>query len=287
MSNGKRMRPTHKPTQPPVDASTPRMAGPASRPYARMVDAEREPDANTSAFTSVEPRWWGNTGEWLRGKTELAWETRIVPAFAWIGAIFARLGNRWGRGVRIPERHMRRTGPLRVWSWDEQGVRMLKRTTRMLMVVAVGAATIVIFIAAVTRIAAAVAGTHANLPISLNAPTATPDGGLTILNGTGSDAGTPIGIPDYTLGLWMSNSTPGVGEATTVYAKVTHLSAPVKGINVTFTVGGEPKVVATNADGIASLRVFSGGPGTVPVEIDGAVSIGGQNLTGNTFFTPI
>ena len=281
------MRPTHKQAHPTAEPATPDASAPPPRRYARMVDAEREPDGNTSAFTSVEPGWWGNTGEWIRGKAELAWETRILPAFAWIGAIFGRLGNRWGRGVRIPERHMRRTGPLRVWSWDEQGVRMLTRMTRMLMVVAVGAAAIVIFIAAATRIAAAVAQTHASLPISLNSPAATPDGGLTILNGNGDDAGTPVGIPDYTLGLWMSNSTPGVGEATTVYAKVTHLSAPVKGVNVTFTVGGGSTVVTTNADGIATLRVFSSGPGTVPVEIDGAVSIGGQNLTANTFFTPI
>lgn len=288
MSQIKRTRPKREQARSSADRAAPNASVPPSA-SPRMVDATRASDAPPSTadlFNTSEPRWWGYAGEWLRGKAELAWETRIIPALGWLGMFLGRFGNRWGRSVRIPERRMRGTGPLRVWSIEEQGVRMLKRITRLLMIIAVGAAAIVIFAAAATRLAAFLTQSRANLSVTLNSATATPASGLTILNGDGGDV-TPVGIPAYTLGLWMSNNSPGVGEPTTVYVKLTHYSAPVPDVRITLTVGGGPTVVTTNAEGMATLRVFSNGPGAVPVEIDGAVTIDGQNLTASTFFTPL
>jgi hypothetical protein len=257
-------------------------------PRERIIDAEPSDERSSSnAFGAVRSGWGNDALEWLRGKAELAWETRIQPLFAWLRGIFGRFGNGWGREVHIPERRMRSGGAMRVWSWDEQGVRMLKRVTRMLMLIAVGAASIVILAAAATRIASAVTQARGNISIPLTSGSSpTPNGGLTILNGDGNNA-TPVSNPTYTLGLWMSNNSPAVGQATTVYARVSNLSAPIAGAKVSFNVGGGTTTVTTDSYGIAALSVYSNGPGAVPVEIDGSVTVGGQKLTSSTFFTPI
>jgi hypothetical protein len=83
--------------------------------------------------------------------------------------------------------------------------------------------------------------------------------------------------------MWTSNNSPDIGETVVVYAKISHLSAPVVGASV--TIAGAR--VTTNSSGIASLRFTAGGPGKATVEIDGSVTVGGQTLTASTFFTPI
>jgi hypothetical protein len=114
--------------------------------------------------------------------------------------------------------------------------------------------------------------------------TATPPGAITIR--TNGDQGTPLGIPEYTLGMWMSNNSPAPGEQATVYAKLLNLSAPVPNVKVTFNMGGSTASIATDRDGIAAWKIGAGGGGGT-VQINGSVSVGGQNLTASTFYTSI
>jgi hypothetical protein len=279
MSRGKRKRPNRKPQQ--TSTST---AAPATHQRSRIVDARREADpaAHTSPdFTVNEPSSISNAFEWLRGKAELAWETRLLPLFSWVGGRFSR------RRIRVSGRRVRHTGELG-WSWERQGVGMLKRTTRMLMTIGISAAAIVLFAAIAIRISAAFAHVQPNINIGLGDSnnTATPEGAITIRN-DGSGNGTPIGIPQYTLGMWPSNHSPGGGEGITVYAKVAQYSAPVVGVPVVFSIGGNNTTIYTNGDGLAIWHIGAGGPVNVPIEIDGEVKIGGQDLTASTFYSII
>ncbi len=165
---------------------------------------------------------------------------------------------------------------------------MLKRTSRMLMTIGISAAAIVLFAAVAVRLSAAVSQIHPSVSLGLgnSSNTATPEGAITIRN-NGSGSGTPIGIPQYTMGMWASNESPGEGEAITIYAKVAQYSTPVAGVPVVFSIGGQPTTIYTNQDGLAIWRIAATGPVNVPIEIDGSCTIGGQTLTASTFYSII
>jgi hypothetical protein len=278
MSRGKRKRPSRNPQQ----KSTTNAAS-TTRQRSRIVDATREADPGRTSpdFMVNEPSSFSNAFEWLRGKAELAWETRLLPLFSWVGGRFSR------RRIRVSGRRVRHTGELG-WSWERQGVGMLKRTTRMLMTIGISAAAIVLFAAIAIRISAAFSHVQPNISIGLgdSSNTATPEGAITIRN-DGSGNGTPIGIPQYTLGMWPSNQSPGEGEGITIYAKVAQYSAPVVGVPVVFSIGGNNTTIYTNGDGLAIWHIGAVGPANVPIEIDSEVKIGGQDLTANTFYSII
>jgi hypothetical protein len=280
MSKPKRTRPSRATSTPPA-APIPPLA--RSRP--RVVDASR--DANSSqdvpAFRVTKPNWGNNAFEWLRGKLELAWETVGQPFFGWIAARFGR------RNRGISSRRVRRTGSLAGWSWDEQGARMAKRISRMVLVVGVSAAVLVVLAAGTVRLISAISGIHPSISLGLgsDSATSTPQGAISIRNTGGFDQGTPVGIPEYTFGMWASNQEPSGGEAITIYAKVTHYSTGVGGVPVVFSIGGNTTTISTDSNGLATWHINANGPAAYPVEIDGAVSVGGQNLTASTFYSII
>jgi hypothetical protein len=276
MSSNKRNRP-HRTPSPADDHGT--------APRRRVIDAQ---DGSThpqgmAPLTSAEPTWWTTTGEWLRGKGELVWESALVPSINFVGQTLERIGI--GRGTRrINGRTMRRTGELR--NWNDAGAGMIKRVSRILMVAAVSAAVLVVMSALAVRVVGAFSHIQPNLSLGGGAAsTATPPGAITIRNQSGN--ATPVGIPDYTFGMWMSNNSPSGGEQVTVYGKVMHQGAPVPGLKVTYTIGGNTTTITTDVDGIAAWKIGGNGAGSVPIEIDGAVSVGGQTLNASTFYTPI
>ncbi len=166
---------------------------------------------------------------------------------------------------------------------------MLKGLARIVLFSAISVAVLVLAIAGIVRISAAVSSINSPVDVSLGSTSTTtsPGDAISIGNPNSVNQGTPPGIPTYTFGMWMSNNSPSVGGSMTVYAKVSHLSAPVVGTPVIITVGGQGISVTTDSNGIATLRVYASGPGKIPVEIDGSVTVGGQTLTASTFFTPI
>jgi hypothetical protein len=163
---------------------------------------------------------------------------------------------------------------------------MLRRTSRMLMVIGISAATLVLLAAAAVRLSAAFSHVSSNINISLgNNATPTPIGAITIRNTNGE--GTPVGIPRYTFGMWSSSEEPSPGETITIYGRVSEYSAPVQGATVVFSFGGNSVSATTDRFGLASVHIYANGPAVTPIEIDGAVSIGGQTLTGSTFYSII
>ena len=277
MSSNKRSRPQR--------AAAPHDTGSTS-PRRRIVDAHEErPDSRaTPPLFTAEPNWWSTTSEWLRGKSELVWDSAVLPVLGWLGHITERIGL--GRRVRrISQRTVRNTGELR--TWNDAGAGMIKRVSRILMIAAISAALLVVVSALAVRAVGALSNIQPNISLGggSSSSTATPPGAITIRNG--GNSGTPVGIPNDTLGMWMSNNSPSSGEQITVYAKVARLSAPVPNIKVSFNIGGNTASVTTDQDGIAAWKISGNGPGSVPVAVNGAVTVDGQNLTATTFYTPI
>ncbi|MBA3822999.1 MAG: hypothetical protein H0X24_03720, partial [Ktedonobacterales bacterium] len=98
MSSKKRSRPQR--------ATAPHEAATTS-PRRRIIDAQDEP-RGTAPLAAAEPNWWATTGEWLRGKGELVWESALVPVMGWLGHVMERIGL--GRRVRrISQRTVRNT----------------------------------------------------------------------------------------------------------------------------------------------------------------------------------
>ncbi len=276
MSSNKRSRPTR------AAGST----GPSqTSPRRRVIDANEEgTNPRVSApMAAAEPIWWQGTSEWLRGKGELVWETVLFPVLSWLGQLLARIGL-GQRTRRISQRTVRNTGELR--SWNDAGAGMIKQVSRILMVAAVSAAVLVVGTALAVRAVSALSNIQPGFSLGGTASsTATPGGAITIRNNGGN--ATPVGIPQYTFGMWMSNNSPSGGELITVYGKVTNLSAAMPNVKVTYNIGGNTATITTDQDGIAAWKIGGNGAGSSPVEVNGTVTINGQTLTASTFYTPI
>ena len=258
--------------------------GKQQSPAPTMVDADVT-HYDSAPLRSSTPSWFADFTEWMRGKTELLWEDRLSPSLQWLANIPARLSGGW---VAIPHmsRHSRRrvkAKPFR--SWNERGTRMLKQSTRLVTVVALVAAVVIILAAVSIRVASALSRVSTPSPSALLSLTPTPGSSITIRNGAGNYI-TPPPIPEYTMGMWVSNDTPGVGAATVVYARVGHNLAPVPNITVFITFNNHTISAVTNKDGIAQFSV-SGNASQKPVYIYGSANVNGQDVKAETFFTPI
>jgi hypothetical protein len=164
MSNGKRTRPSHKPGSP--EGSPPAMT-PRRK---RVVDA----DAPSESLPQAEPSRLGDSVEWARGKGELFWEARVQPVAGWMGGMLARAGISVGRR-RVP----RRANELHDWSWEHQGVGMLKGLARIVLFSAISVAVLVLAIAGIVRISAAVNSFNSPINVSLGTSTTPSSGGAT------------------------------------------------------------------------------------------------------------
>jgi hypothetical protein len=238
------------------------------------------PASIVNPLGDVETRW-SESAEWLRGKGELMWESFLGPVFSGLLSIPRRLGAMWGSRARL-RRHTRAPAS---WAASGQGVRMLGKIARSVLfvafflgVVGVMAFGAVSFAKAVSRGASTVSNNLAPVP------TSTQPSDLTIRNNNGGGSTIPP-IPEYTLGLWVSNSTPGYGEAMTVYARISDYSLPVSGQTVTFSWNDQTQSAKTDRDGIAVITISAIGTPTQPVVITGSVTIKGNALTNQTFFT--
>ncbi|HEX8995261.1 MAG TPA: hypothetical protein VF812_04470 [Ktedonobacterales bacterium] len=113
----------------------------------------------------------------------------------------------------------------------------------------------------------------------------------------GAGSPTPT-FPEFTIGAWPSNYSPGNPDTITIYAicrkqDTTMMTAPQPpnpGVTVTFLIGSPINQTATGttgSDGIATAQVaFSDpNPGT-PVIVTVTTSYNGQTYTNTTFFTP-
>lgn len=259
----------------------------AALPHSSIVDAEQstshEPRVSRTLPHFRQPRPTDDLVEWFRGKFELAWENFLAPLFHWLVGIPLRLFGGWNRTVRLARGGHARVGL--AWSWEVQGVRMLKQVTRGVMLAAIALAVFVVMIAVAVRITSAI--TRAAPAAIIVAGTATPtttDASITIRN-INANAGTVPPIPAFTFGMWMSDEAPGIGVTTRVFARVSNYSAPVPNVVVTISIGGQTFSGLTNHDGLAIFPVSSGG--TNPVTVSGSVTVQGQTLNATTSFTAV
>lgn len=284
MSKGNRGRVNRK-------SRAPQPNGSRTTPMPSMVDADQTAGSRQSsaAFTSHNPTWWTDATEWLRGKGELLWENRLVPFLTWLGAVPERLFGAWGARTRLPRRRLRGSS-LGEWSWDDHGVRVTRQVGRFVMVAGVIAVAVLLISALAVHVASALAKS----PTSLNkaavsqpaTPTPTPNPAITIHVNNGGF--TPPPAPAYTMGMWTSDNSPGVGGSVTVYARISQQGGlPVPDIAVSFSVYGHSESVKTDADGIAKIIVNASSGSNQPVLIDGTATVSGLNMTAETFFTPI
>jgi len=272
-----------------------RPSSPTTRPTKRpapivnsgLVDAN--PSSATplsrSAFGAPRVGWRNDLLEWFRGKVELLGETRLSPVFGWIGDIPGRVFG-WQRRPRISRRSRRRASGQFLWTWEEQGVRMLKQFARICMVAAISAAVLIVVAAAAVRIASAFSNVKTP-SIGLSSTSTTDGSGAAVtINNIGTSA-TVLPMPTYTLGMWTSNTTPNAGGPTTIYALVSNQGAPVPHLSVSISVYGRSLTATTNSDGIASFTVNATSARYRPVEVNGSVFIDSQQIDASTFFTPI
>ncbi len=163
---------------------------------------------------------------------------------------------------------------------------MLKNIGRVSIVAAIIGALLIVLGMATARIANAVS--HNVGALTKANPTATPSSGsaITIRNASGGNATFPP-APDYTLGMWPSDQTPSPGGPTTIYARVSHQSAPVPGIPVTISFNGQSMTAGTNQDGIAAFHISATGAALQPVVVSGAIHINGKEIDATTFYTPL
>jgi hypothetical protein len=246
-----------------------------------VVDADTRQDAHhTSKYG-----WLGDQLEWMRGKVELLWDNRLASMFGRLGNAPRRLTG--GRVVppRMSRRSRQQAGTRFLWSWEEQGVRMLKNIGRVSVVAVITGALLIVLGMAAARVANAVSHNVGSLT---KAPTPTPPSGsaITIRNASGGNATFPP-APEYTLGMWPSNQTPGVGSSTTIYARVSHLAAPVQGVPVSISFNGQSMTARTNQDGIAAFHINASGASLQPVVVSGSIRINGKEIDASTFYTPL
>lgn len=264
------------------------------RPHRKHITARRHAaptvvDAASSGgssalFAAYRSRPWYTLLEWSRGKAELAWENALHPALLWLASLPARLGGGRRRTVRLGRGRRVRLGL--AWSWGDQGVGMLKQTTRVVLLLGVSVAVLVLFFAFALRMANAFAGISApSSPLSV--ATDTPDTSITIRNVSGA-VGTIAPMPTYTLGMWPDDYNPKAGSQVRVYARVSDASQPAPNLVVTITVLGQNYTVMTDADGLAIFTIPANGAPDHPVTVYGFVAPGdGSTLTATTSYTPV
>jgi hypothetical protein len=248
-----------------------------------LVDAD---DSLAPAPLAVsEPGWADNTGEWLRGKVELNWESRIVPFFQWVGSVPNRLTNGW---TKLPIKTRHHINGRFSSRGNGQGGRMVRQSARLLIVIALAAAIIVVIAAASVRIANVITHAASDNTTQTNTASPTPASAITIRN-TGSDV-TPPAKPDYTFGMWASNFMPSNGSNVTIYGRVCHNETGlpgVPGLQVTLNINGRVMTSTTNGDGLAIFQLQATGASQRPVYIYGSVVINGHEYKESTFYTPI
>ena len=275
-------------------AHLPQKPAPARRtmPVSGVVDAERGASrrAQTAALQPREHSWLSDVIEWLRGKIESIGESRFAAFVGRLVGMPANLVDKWnGQSQRM--RRARRHASTRLWSWDVQGVRMLKQFARISLATAVSLALLVVLVAAATRLASAVGKVQSPISGLLgNTATATTDpaanADVTINSNVGGGATMPP-VPDYTLGMWSSNMTPSTGSTIMIYARLSHDTTPVPGVAVSISYNGRGLATNTNQDGIATFTIPATGTTDHPVTVDGVVSINGQTINAQTFYSPV
>ncbi len=274
MSSVSRMRPNRKHSPAHPSQARPLAEISASRPGEDLLAPASSPLSHVL--------------EGLRGKVELLWENGLAPVLGWIVSLPVRLLGGWGGRARVAAHTRRRLRQAPMWSWNEEGVRMLKQSTRMVLLAAAGLVVLALLAFGAVRAGKAFAGIR---PPSLGgggggaAATPTTVPAITIRNISGD--GTIPPAPQYTIGLWASNNTPGEGGSVTIYAKVENNTLPVPGVKVSLAVDGNTLTATTNRDGIASFNVVARGPIDQPDYVTGSVTIGGGTISNSTFFSPI
>lgn len=149
---------------------------------------------------------------------------------------------------------------------------------------------IIAMLLGILSIAALVAACSNGTPSNGNG--SQPGGGNSIPNILDSTNTVPT-FPPVTIGAWMSNQTPNVGDNITVIA-VVHLQDPgmknvgstQAGINVTFS-GGANGTSVTDAAGYATLPIVVSSPSGVPQVIEVSTNVGGQTYKNTTFYTSL
>lgn len=160
---------------------------------------------------------------------------------------------------------------------------MLKQFTRAMLYIALSIAVLLVLVAGALRFANAFAGVP--LPsLTMATPTAaTSVPAITIHNaGPGSSVGA---IPAYTLGIWPGNDTPAAGSQFTIFARISHQTQPVAGLQISIYAAGQSYGATTNSDGIAIFAVKAANTG--PVSVTGSVTINGQTITATTSYNPV
>jgi hypothetical protein len=100
---------------------------------------------------------------------------------------------------------------------------------------------------------------------------------------------TPPPFPAVTIGAWMSNMTPSLGDTVTLYvilrkqpADMKTAPAPIPGVSVSTDTGLHG---TTGSDGIAAISFQAGGKPAQPNRVDVSASVSGTTVTTNTFYT--
>lgn len=163
---------------------------------------------------------------------------------------------------------------------------MLRKFARVGLAVVVSLVVLAVLIVAAQRVANAVSKVKSPTDSLFGNGSTTntaSNGAVTIRNGSGGDATMPP-APEYTLGMWASDMTPG--GTTTIYARVSQNSAPVPGVTVSISFNGRSLATNTNGFGIAAFTIPASGAHGQPVTVNGSVHINGQEIDADTFYTP-
>lgn len=183
------------------------------------------------------------------------------------------------------------------FSWRERDWSASRVLTRLRFMPAVLVAVVIVAIAAgVAYAVAARASTDARSQLSVPIGTVPPGSNGTVIQPIIGGTPTPA-VPAYTIGTWVSNSSPPTAGSITVFVRVSHNAGPASvgpapGIPVTISVdfpSGSSAMgpVSTDADGLARFTVSYGGlPPERPVFITASASPGGQAISAQTTFVP-
>lgn len=192
-----------------------------------------------------------------------------------------------------PVRKRHQSGDDFTWSersWETRANlrRIGVKTATLLMIalaaIVIGAASVVV----ATRVAR-----RAPSNIAVTNTTSEPNSGVVLQPVGGSSQATP-GPLTYTIGTWLSNSSPGSEGSVKVYVRVTYNTKPVAGAPVTLTLTGGRNATygpkRTNSQGMVTFTVTYAAPSNnsdlVPYFVTASTAVEGNRLSADTTFVP-
>ncbi|MGH2515451.1 MAG: hypothetical protein ACRDHP_07330 [Ktedonobacterales bacterium] len=281
-------------------------ANPRPRPPLPQVSAAARPRPSLAGSTATVPphRKLLSTEsphtvapEFAAAGEERFHESAEEPVRRWGPALFFSNDDadaprdRFGWVAGLRERLPRRSP----YSWRERDWRVSSWAYRIRVLPIVAAVLIAMlvvgtfaFVVASRAAAGAATGLHT---ISSSNSSAPQTSGGVILQQPASGAPTPA-APTYTVGVWVTNDSPGAGGTEQVYVRVSNNANPVGHAPVTLSItwgsgGSSYGPALTDSYGLASFQVIVGGPPGQPEFVTATASAGKTSVSADTVFVPV